>query len=153
MADLDIKYIGVATADDGREGRVVSDDGVLDLPVTPPPGVLYKVKQMRSVAPEEAERTGTNPEQLLAAGYSTSFHGALGAVAKQAGLDVTDSRVTAKVAVGKLPDGGMGFYLELCVDVPEVDDATALMLAGYAQQIDPYLIAMKGNADIRLTTV
>ena len=153
MSDLDIKYIGVATADDGREGRVVSDDGVLDLSVTPPPGVLYKVKQMRSVASGAAGGTGTNPEQLLAAGYSTSFHGALGAVAKQAGLDVTDSKVTAKVAVGKLPDGGMGFYLELCVDVPAVDDATALMLAEYAQQIDPYLIAMKGNADIRLTTV
>ncbi|MGW5697851.1 hypothetical protein ACWEWX_45650, partial [Streptomyces asiaticus] len=55
MADLDVKYIGVATADDGRDGRVVSDDGVLDLTVTPPPGVLYKVEQMRSVAPVEGE--------------------------------------------------------------------------------------------------
>ncbi|GAA0906121.1 MULTISPECIES: Ohr family peroxiredoxin [Streptomyces violaceusniger group] len=152
MADLDIKYIGVATADDGRDGRVVSDDGVLDLTVTPPPGVLYKVEQMRSVAPEATNEPGTNPEQLLAAGYCTSFHGALGAIAKQAGVDVTDSKVTAKVAVGKLPDRNMGFYLELCVSVPKVDDATALELAEYAQQIDPYLIAMKGNADIRLTT-
>jgi osmotically inducible protein OsmC len=151
MADLDIKYTGVATADDGRIGRVISDDGVIDMPLTTPETVFYKVAQMRSDTPGDAG-PGTNPEQLLAAGYATSFHGAMGAIAKQAGLDVTDSTVTAKVAVGKYPDGNMGFTLEFCVSVPKVDREDALTIAGYAQQIDPYLVALGDNVDIRLTT-
>jgi len=151
MADLDLKYTAVVTADDGRTGRAVSDDGALDLTLTPPATVLNKVPAMRSTVPETTGTPGTNPEQLLAAAYASNFHGALGAVGKAAGLDTTDSTVTASVGLGKYPDGAMGFTLELCVSVPRVDAETALKMAEGAATIDAFVTALKGNIDVKLS--
>lgn len=159
MSSLDIRYTAAATADDGRDGRVTTDDGALDLQISPPDGVDYKVKSMRrdlasapgAVQDDLPVNLVSNPEQLFAAGYSASFHGALGAVAVVAGLDVRGSTVTAKVGLGKDENEGLGLAIELCVSVPGVDEATVRKLARYAHQIDPYSIAMRGNIDVTLT--
>lgn len=74
----DVLYTAVATAENGRDGRVATDDGTLDLVVNPP-------KEMGGSG------AGTNPEQLFAAGYSACFQGALGVVARQEGADLTGS--------------------------------------------------------------
>ena len=42
----------------------------------------------------------TNPEQLFAAGYAACFHSALKVVA--GGTDLSDSRVSSDVAIGRL---------------------------------------------------
>ncbi|MFD7638395.1 Ohr family peroxiredoxin, partial [Streptomyces sp. NPDC059873] len=67
---IDVLYTAVATAENGRDGRVSSDDGQLDVIVNPP----------KSMGGNGA---GTNPEQLFAAGYSACFQGALGVDARK----------------------------------------------------------------------
>ena len=53
-------YTAVATATGGRDGRARSDDGQLDLTISPP----------RALG---GAGTGTNPEQLFASGYAACF--------------------------------------------------------------------------------
>jgi len=62
----------MATAWGGRDGRVTSEDGRLDLQLSIP----------QSVGGDE--RRGHDPEQLFAAGYSACFHSALKLVAAAA---------------------------------------------------------------------
>ena len=45
--------------------------------------------------------SGTNPEQLFAAGCSACFQGALGGVARQEKADISGSTVTVKVVIGR----------------------------------------------------
>ncbi|MEU1051852.1 organic hydroperoxide resistance protein [Streptomyces sp. NPDC005876] len=132
----DVKYTAVATAENGRDGRVATDDGRLDVVVNPP-------KEMGGSG------AGTNPEQLFAAGYSACFQGALGVVARERGVDVTGSTVTAKVGIGK-NDEGFGLIVEISADIPSVDAATARSLVEQAHQVCPYSKATRGNITVTL---
>ncbi|MFF5101214.1 organic hydroperoxide resistance protein [Streptomyces sp. NPDC000134] len=132
----DVQYTAVATAENGRDGRVATDDGRLDVVVNPP-------KEMGGSG------AGTNPEQLFAAGYSACFQGALGVVARERGVDVTGSTVTAKVGIGK-NDEGFGLIVEISADIPSVDAATARSLVEQAHQVCPYSKATRGNITVTL---
>ncbi|GAA2762228.1 organic hydroperoxide resistance protein [Streptomyces paradoxus] len=132
----DVLYTAVATAENGRDGRVATDDGKLDVVVNPP-------KEMGGSG------AGTNPEQLFAAGYSACFQGALGVVARQEGADLTGSTVTAKVGLGKNGDG-FGIIVEISADIPEVDRGVARSLIGKAHEVCPYSKATRGNITVTL---
>lgn len=71
---------------------------------------------------------GTNPEQLLAAGYAASFHGTLSVLARDSGLDPAGLAVTVTVALGRDP-GGEGYLLTAGVAVswPGVEQAPRLV--------------------------
>jgi osmotically inducible protein OsmC len=140
IQSIDVMYTAVATAENGRDGRVASDDGKLDVVVNPP-------KEMGGSG------AGTNPEQLFAAGYSACFQSALGAVARQAKVDMSGSRVTAKVGLGKASGGAFGLTVELAVSIPNVDEATAKGLAEKAHEVCPYSNATRGNIAVELTVV
>ncbi|MCM2419239.1 MULTISPECIES: organic hydroperoxide resistance protein [unclassified Streptomyces] len=140
IQSVDVLYTAVATAENGRDGRVATDDGKLDVVVNPP-------KELGG------NGAGTNPEQLFAAGYSACFQGALGVVARQEKADISGSRVTAKVSLGKTPAGGFGLKVELAVSIPNVDAATAQSLVEQAHQVCPYSNATRGNIDVALTVV
>ncbi|MCZ4098251.1 organic hydroperoxide resistance protein [Streptomyces sp. So13.3] len=140
IQSVDVLYTAVATAENGRDGRVATDDGKLDVVVNPP-------KELGG------NGAGTNPEQLFAAGYSACFQGALGVVARQEKADISGSRVTAKVGLGKTPAGGFGLKVELAVSIPNVDAATAQSLVEKAHQVCPYSNATRGNVDVVLTVV
>lgn len=132
-----IVYTAVATSSGGRDGRAVSGDGKIDLSLT---------------APTEmgGPGTGTNPEQLFAAGYSACFNSALGSVARKAGVTARGSEVTAHVGIG--PDaGGFALAVELEVKIPGVDAAKATELAEAAHQVCPYSRATRGNVEVKLT--
>ncbi|MDX3849696.1 organic hydroperoxide resistance protein [Streptomyces sp. AK02-01A] len=135
---IDVLYTAVATAENGRDGRVSSDDGKLDVVVNPP-------KEMGGSG------AGTNPEQLFAAGYSACFQGALGVVARQAKADISGSTVTAKVSIGKIEAGGFGLEVELTASIPNVDKATAKELLEKAHQVCPYSNATRGNIKVELS--
>jgi osmotically inducible protein OsmC len=137
---LDVLYTAVATAENGRDGRVATDDGKLDVIVSPP-------------AELGGAGAGTNPEQLFAAGYSACFQGALGAVARQTKADISGSRVTAKVGIGKLPSGGFGLTVDLAVSIPNVDEVTAKELVEKAHEVCPYSNATRGNITVDLSVV
>ncbi|MEW1658762.1 MULTISPECIES: organic hydroperoxide resistance protein [unclassified Streptomyces] len=135
---VDVVYTAVATAENGRDGRVASDDGKLDVVVNPP-------------EEQGGSGAGTNPEQLFAAGYSACFQGALSVVARREKVDVAGSRVTARVGIGKTPDGAFGLAVEIVASIPGVDAATAADLVGKAHQVCPYSHATRGNIEVTLT--
>lgn len=93
--------------------------------------------------------SGTNPEQLFAAGYSACFQGALGVVAREEGADVSGSTVTAKVGIGK-NDDGFGIIVEISARIPNVDAATARDLVEKAHQVCPYSKATRGGITVTL---
>ncbi|THA26593.1 organic hydroperoxide resistance protein [Streptomyces sp. RKND-216] len=138
IPSLDVQYTAVATARNGRDGRVASDDGKLDVVVNPP-------KELGGSG------EGTNPEQLFAAGYSACFQSALGVVARQEKADITGSTVTAEVGMGKTPEGGFGLSVALRASIPLVDAATATQLLEKAHQVCPYSNATRGNIEVTLT--
>ncbi|AXK34264.1 organic hydroperoxide resistance protein [Streptomyces armeniacus] len=135
---IDVKYTAVATAENGRDGRVATDDGKLDVVVNPP-------KEMGGSG------AGTNPEQLFAAGYSACFQGALGVVARKEKADISGSTVTAQVGIGSTPEGGFGLKVALSATIPNVDEATAKDLLEKAHQVCPYSNATRGNIEVTLT--
>ncbi|MET9803106.1 organic hydroperoxide resistance protein [Streptomyces sp. NPDC006368] len=132
----DVLYTAVATAENGRDGRVSTDDGKLDVVVNPP-------KEMGGSG------EGTNPEQLFAAGYSACFQGALGVVARQEGADISGSTVTAEVGIGKNAEG-FGIIVRISAKIPNVSAATAKELIEKAHQVCPYSKATRGNITVEL---
>ncbi|MFF8399311.1 organic hydroperoxide resistance protein [Streptomyces sp. NPDC016172] len=134
---MDALYTAVATATHGREGRAVSSDGVLDLPLGLPQAM-------------GGNGQGTNPEQLFAAGYAACFGSALGLVGRQAKVDVSDAAVTAEVSIGKQGEG-FGLAVVLRVELPDsVDEATGRKLVEQAHQVCPYSNATRGNIEVDL---
>ncbi|CAL9410749.1 MULTISPECIES: organic hydroperoxide resistance protein [unclassified Streptomyces] len=132
----DVLYTAIATAENGRDGRVATDDGALDVVVNPPKAM-------------GGSGAGTNPEQLFAAGYSACFQGALGVVARQENADVSGSTVTAEVGIGK-NDDGFGIIVKISAKIPNVDAATARELIEKAHQVCPYSKATRGNITVEL---
>ncbi|MEW1903475.1 MULTISPECIES: organic hydroperoxide resistance protein [unclassified Streptomyces] len=133
----DVLYTAVATAENGRDGRVATDDGKLDVVVNPPKAM-------------GGSGEGTNPEQLFAAGYSACFQGALGVVARNENADVSGSTVTAEVGIGK-NDDGFGIIVKISATIPNVDAETAKSLIEKAHQVCPYSKATRGNITVELT--
>ncbi|MFG2296961.1 organic hydroperoxide resistance protein [Streptomyces sp. NPDC048603] len=133
----DVLYTAVATAENGRDGRVASNDGQLDVVVNPP-------KEMGGSG------AGTNPEQLFAAGYSACFQGALGVVARNESADITGATVTAEVGIGK-NDEGFGIIVKIVASIPTVDQERAKDLVEKAHQVCPYSKATRGNITVELS--
>jgi Ohr subfamily peroxiredoxin len=139
-----VLYTAVATAEGGRDGHTATDDGKLDVKVTPPPELGGA-----------AEAVGTNPEQLFAAGYSSCFHSALKLVAQRMKLDAERSTVTARVGIGPIEGSpGFGLTVELDVALPNVADAEQAMgLVERAHKVCPYSNAINGNVEVKLAVV
>jgi lipoyl-dependent peroxiredoxin len=134
-----ILYTATATAFGGRDGRVASDDGVLDLTVTPPPGLGGK-------------GGATNPEQLFAAGYSACFGSAVAHVARAKKITTGPIEITAKVGLG--PAGaGFGLAVELEAKLPELARADAEALVAAAHQVCPYSNATRNNIPVTIRVV
>jgi lipoyl-dependent peroxiredoxin len=131
-----VLYATSATALGGRDGRVTTIDGQLDV---------------RVATPKELGGPGgsTNPEQLFAAGYAACFHSALQLVARRAKLDTTGSTVTAEVGLGRAADNpGFALQVDLIVELPELDDASARELVAKADRVCPYSNATRGNIKV-----
>jgi Ohr subfamily peroxiredoxin len=106
-------YTAVATATGGRNGKVESSDGVLNLEVR---------------IPKEMGGSGgafTNPEQLFAAGYAACFDSALNFVAMQQKTKITSS-VTADVGIGPNDSGGFALAVKLRARKSQASSATSL---------------------------
>lgn len=137
---MDPLYTAEATAKgNGRNGEVLSSDGVLDEQLTVP-------KEMGGDGGEF-----TNPEQLFAAGYAACFHNALRRVASEAGVDVGDSTVTARVGIGKGELGQYSLSVELETDLTGFEQGRADQLVAQAHQICPYSNATRGNIVVSVT--
>jgi Ohr subfamily peroxiredoxin len=141
-ASVNVVYRTAARATGGRDGRAAILDGSLDLTLATP-------KELGG-----GGGPGANPEQLFAAGYAACFIGALKFVASQGGPKVpADAAVTASVGIGPRAAGGFGLDIELAVELPGLDRATAEALVQKAHQVCPYSNATRGNVDVRLSVV
>ena len=136
-----ILYTAQASATGGRSGRAVSDNGVLDVTLTTP----------KELGGDGA--TGTNPEQMFAAGYSACFIGAMKFVAAKEKVKIPDdAKITTRVGIGPRDDGGgFGLEVKLTISVPGVDKAVVEDLVQKADIVCPYSNATRGNIDVQKT--
>lgn len=118
----------------GREGTAKSDDGRLDIQLTSP----------------GAKGTGTNPEQLFAAGWSACFIGAIKHNASQ--LQIAVPAETAVHAEVDLARGEDGFSLQarLHVSLPGLTAEQAKTVLEAAHKTCPYSKATEGNIDVSI---
>lgn len=131
----EVAYTTAATSKGGREGQVTSKDGVIDLPLG---------------KPGSTSNPKANPETLFAAGYSACFSGALGVVAKKAGVDASDSTVTADVKFGST-DTGFGLAVDIVATIPGVEESKVQELVEQAHQLCPYSKATRGNIEVNVS--
>ncbi|MFH9691275.1 Ohr family peroxiredoxin [Streptomyces sp. NPDC017413] len=133
---MDALYTAAATAN-GREGRAVSSDGQIDLPLALPPAL-------------GGNGRGTNPEQLFAAGYAACFAGAMAAVGREMKVDTKDASVTAEVSIGKDGDG-FGLSVVLRAELPDtLAGETGRKLVEATHAYCPYSRATRGNIEVEL---
>ena len=134
-----ILYTAHATSTGGREGGSKSSDGVLDVKLTTP-------KELGGNG-----ATGTNPEQLFAAGYSACFLGAMKHVAMMEKITLpADTSIKADVGIGPIPAGFL-VQVGLTVTIPGMERAAAEKLVETAHGVCPYSNATRGNIDVTLT--
>ena len=135
-----VLYTAHAHTTGGREGRSVSDDGLLDVKLAPP-------KALGGMG------GATNPEQLFAAGYSACFMGALKHVAGTKKIAVpADAAIDPSVDIGPIP-AGFGIAVRLAISLPGMERSVAQDLVDAAHQVCPYSNATRGNIDVALNLV
>jgi len=137
MSTITPLYTAHATSKGGRGGNVKSDDGLVDFNLTVP----------KSMGGDGA--TGTNPEQLFAAGYSACFAGAVGVVARAQGVTPGSFTISADVTINKDP-GGYSISAKLIGKFPELEKSKAEAIMQAAHQVCPYSRATRGNMPVEL---
>jgi len=135
----DVLYQATATAWGGRDGKVTSADGRLDLQLSIP----------KSVGGDDG--AGTNPEELFAAGYSACFHSAMKLVAGQRHVDVSESAVS--VTISLVSDEGFEIAAVIEAELPNVDPEVAAELVAAAHEECPYSKATRGNIAVEVKVV
>jgi lipoyl-dependent peroxiredoxin len=97
--------------------------------------------------------TGTNPEQLFAAGWSACFIGAMKIAAAKAKVKMpADAAIDAEV---DLCLTGEDYFLQarLNISLPGLEHDVAKSLAAAAHQTCPYSKATRGNIDVVINVV
>lgn len=123
------------TTGDRDNGASRSSDGLLDV---------------RLSAPGSA-RIGTNPEQLVAAGWSASFASAIALAARKRKITLR-----AKVSIDAEVDlnlGENGYFLSarFIVTIPGLASHAAKDLIDEAEELCPYSKAARGNVEVTVT--
>ena len=130
MTQLDkVLYTAQTHTTGGRDGASRSSDGRLDIKLSSP----------------GAPGSGTNPEQLFAAGWSACFIGAMGVVARK--LKVTlppNTAVDAEVDLGT-NDGGYPLCARLNVSLPGLEPEVDPEVRGVALGGSRYGLARLGT--------
>lgn len=130
-------YTGRVLTTGGREGAARSDDGRLDVALTTP----------------GAAGPGTNPEQLLAAGWSGCFLSAIQIAAREAKVAVPDDlAVNAEIDLGS-NDSGYLLGARLNVSLPGIDPTIARKLVDRAHETCPYSKATRNNINVEINLI
>ena len=132
-----VLYTGKTHTTGGRDGTARSSDGRLDVKLSSP----------------GTAGSGTNPEQLFAAGWSACFIGAIGLAARERKVTLpADLAVNAEVDLGTT---GGAYFLQarLNVSLPGVEREVAQALVDAAHQTCPYSKATRGNIDVAINLV
>ena len=132
-----IQYTAKTHTAGGRAGASRSDDGRLDVKLSIP----------------GASGTGTNPEQLFAAGWSACFEGAMGLAARKMKITLpAETAIDAEVDLCNA-DGSYFLQARLNVKVPGLEREVVQALVDAAHQTCPYSKATRGNIDVTINVV
>ncbi|MGE8512022.1 MAG: organic hydroperoxide resistance protein [Chryseobacterium culicis] len=132
-----VLYSGNVIVTGGRNGAAKSSDGKLDIELTSP----------------GTKGNGTNPEQLLAAGWSACFIGAmhLGAATMRITLP-SDLSVNTSVDLATHDDGFfLQAHLQVILPGMPVDEAKKVVETAHATC--PYSKATRGNINVKIDVV
>jgi Ohr subfamily peroxiredoxin len=133
-----VLYTGKTNTTGGRDGGSSrSSDGRLDIRLSVPgtPG------------------SGTNPEQLFAAGWSACFIGAMKIAAGQMKVRFpADGAVDTEVDLVQTGDS-YALQARLNISLPGLDRKVAQALADAAHQTCPYSKATRGNINVEINLI
>jgi len=131
-------YTGHTHTVGGRDGgHAKSSDGVLEVGFSTP----------------GTHGTGTNPEQLLAAGWSACFIGAMGIAARKMRVTLpSDTAIDAEVDL-RLGDDGYSLAARLSITLPGLERDVAQALADAGHETCPYSKALKDSIDVTIRVV
>lgn len=125
----------VHTAGGRANGVARSDDGHLEVRLSSP----------------GAGGTGTNPEQLFAAGWSACFEGAMDIIASKLKIALpADAAIDAEVDLC-LTGADFSLQARLNVYLPGLSQEDAQKLVDLSHETCPYSKAIKGNVDVQTT--
>ena len=138
MAEMEkVLYTATTHTTGGRDGASRSDDGRLDVKLSTP----------------GSAGTGTNPEQLFAAGWSACFLSAMKIVASKMKIMLpSEAAIDAEVDLC-LTDRGHVLNARLNVRLPGLEREVAQSIAEAAHQVCPYSKATRGNIDVVINVV
>jgi len=138
MAEMEkVLYTAKTHTTGGRDGASRSDDGRLDVKLSTP----------------GSAGTGTNPEQLFAAGWSACFLSAMKIVASKMKIMLpSEAAIDAEVDLC-LTDRGHVLNARLNVRLPGLEREVAQSIAEAAHQVCPYSKATRGNIDVVINVV
>ena len=130
-----VLYTARAHTTGGRDGGTSrTDDGRLQIQLATP----------------GTSGVGTNPEQLLAAGWSACFLSAIQLIARKKKIALPSGvAIDAEVDLG-LSDGSYGLAARLNVALPGMEQELAESLLAEAHHICPYSLATSGNIEVKL---
>ena len=132
-----VQYTAKAHTTGGRDGGASrTSDGRLDVKLSIP----------------GAPGTGTNPEQLFAAGWSACYISAMGHVARQMKIKLpADTAVDAEVDL--CLNGGYSLQARLNVSMPGLERDVAQSLVDAAHEACPYSKATRVNIGVAITVI
>jgi Ohr subfamily peroxiredoxin len=135
---LKVLYTAKTHTTGGREGGASrTSDGRLDVKLSTP----------------GAAGNGTNPEQLLAVGWSSCFLSAIKILAFQKKVRLpADPVVDAEIDLCT-GDDGYSLRARLNVSLPGLDPQIAQSLLDAAEQTCPYSKATRGNIDVAVNLI
>ncbi len=132
-----VLYTGKTHTTGGRDGASRSSDDRLNIKLSTPGG----------------PGTGTNPEQLFAAGWSACFIGAMGKAAGKLKVKLpADLAVDTEVDLGTT-DGAYFLQARLNVSLPGLERDVAQAVVDEAHQTCPYSKATRGNIGVTINLV
>ena len=138
MSQLEkILYTAKTHTTGGRDGASRTSDGRLDVKLSSP----------------GSSGSGTNPEQLLAAGWSACFLSAIALAAGQMKVALPPDRaIDAEVDLGT-NDAGYLLRARLHIRLPGLQPKVAQSLVDAAHQICRFSKATRGNIDVTINLV
>ncbi|MFA5157502.1 MAG: organic hydroperoxide resistance protein [Candidatus Omnitrophota bacterium] len=131
-------YTAVVTTRGGRQGHVLSADGILNMDLVAP-------KEMGGSGAQ-----GTNPEQLFAGAFAGCFESALRLAASLRKKPLRDASITAHVTLNAAEKNNFFLSVELHGKLDGISKDEALELMRAAHEICPYSKATRGNVEVKL---
>ncbi|MCW5686992.1 MAG: organic hydroperoxide resistance protein [Pseudolabrys sp.] len=132
-----VLYTAVTYTTGGRNGASRSSDSRLDIKLSPPGN----------------SGSGTNPEQLFAAGWSACFIGAMAIEARRQQIALPDgTAIDAEIDLGMTGDAYL-LQARLNVSLPGLERHVAHTLIEAAHRTCPYSKATNGNINVEINLV